>query len=175
MAKVKLKAGVEKMQKLGVVGEFKKFILRGNVIDLAVGVIIGGAFQKIVTSVVNDVFMPFVSLITKLVAKQGIAFTDWFVALDGTNYATLKQAKAANAITLNYGNLLSNVIDFLVMAIVIFLLVKGLNKLSDIRKKEPEPAAPTEKDCPYCLSKVPLGAVRCAHCTSELPQQKQEA
>lgn len=112
------------------IGEFKEFIMRGNVMDLAVGVIIGGAFQKIVTSLVNDVIMPVISLVT-----GGIDFTNWFVSLDGQKFATLADAQKAGAATLNYGVFLTNVINFLIMAFVIFMLIKILNTVSRKRKK----------------------------------------
>lgn len=151
--------------------EFKKFISRGNVIDLAVGVIVGGAFQKIVTSLVNDLIMPLVGLIT-----GGINFNDQFAVLgklpDGVSadmVTTLAQAKELGVATLNYGAFITAVIDFLIMAFVIFMFVKGINKLKDLgEKKEEVPAAPTTKKCPYCLSEVPIEATKCAHCISEL-------
>ncbi len=149
----------------GFLKEFKDFAMRGNVIDLAVGVIIGGAFQKIVTSVVNDLVMPLIGLITK-----GSDFATKFVALDGGDYATIEEATAAGAAILTYGNFIAVTIDFLIMAFVIFLLVKGLNKLTSIGKK-PEPvveAAPTTKVCPFCKSEIAIDATKCAHCTSDV-------
>lgn len=149
----------------GFLKEFKDFAMRGNVIDLAVGVIIGGAFQKIVTSVVNDLVMPLIGLITK-----GSDFASKFVALDGGDYATIEEATAAGAAILTYGNFIAVTIDFLIMAFVIFLLVKGLNKLTSIGKK-PEPvveAAPTTKVCPFCKSEIAIDATKCAHCTSDV-------
>ena len=149
----------------GFLKEFKEFAMRGNVIDLAVGVIIGGAFQKIVTSVVNDLVMPLIGLITK-----GSDFATKFVALDGGEYATIEEATAAGAAILTYGNFIAVTIDFLIMAFVIFLLVKGLNKLTSIGKK-PEPvveAAPTTKVCPFCKSEIAIDATKCAHCTSDV-------
>ena len=139
--------------------------MRGNVIDLAVGVIIGGAFQKIVTSIVNDLVMPLIGLITK-----GSDFASKFVALDGGDYATIEEATEAGAAILTYGNFIAVTIDFLIMAFVIFLLVKGLNKLTAIGKKE-EPvveAAPTTKVCPFCKSEIAIDATKCAHCTSDV-------
>lgn len=155
----------------GFLGEFKKFAMRGNVIDLAVGVIIGGAFQKIVTSVVNDLVMPFVGLLT-----GGMNFVDQFVILkvpegvDASTIKTLEAATAAGVTTWNYGAFITAVIDFIIMAFVIFLLVKGINSLGEIGKKKVEeaPAAPTTKICPFCKSEVAIDATRCAHCTSEL-------
>ena len=149
--------------------EFKKFIMRGNVVDMAVGVIIGGAFQKIITSMVNDIIMPVITLIT-----GGIDFTNWFIALDGGNYATLADAQAVGAATLNYGTFITQVITFLIMAFVIFTMVKMMNKMAETGKKKeaPEaPAAPITKKCPYCLSEIAIEATRCPHCTSELENE----
>ena len=151
--------------------EFKKFIMRGNVIDLAVGVIIGGAFQAIVNSLVNDIVSPVISLATK-----GINFADKFVVLsmDDVSFATIEAAKEAGYATLNYGSFITAVINFLIMATVIFLLVKGINKVSEIGKKKEEeaPAAPTTKVCPYCKSEISIEAVRCPNCTSDLPEEE---
>ena len=145
--------------------EFKTFALRGNVMNLAVGVIIGGAFQKIVTSVVNDLVMPLIGLITK-----GSDFASKFVALDGGDYATIEEATEAGAAILTYGNFIAVTIDFIIMAFVIFLLVKGLNKLTTIGKKPEvvEEAAPTTKVCPFCKSEIAIDATKCAHCTSDV-------
>ena len=150
----------------GFFGEFKKFIMRGNVIDLAVGVIVGGAFQSIVKSLVDDVVMPVISLATK-----GINFADLFIALDGGEYATLAAAQEAGAATLNYGNFISAVLNFLIMAFVVFVLVKTINTIAEKGKKAeaPEaPAAPTTKECPYCKSEIAIGATKCPNCTSDL-------
>ncbi len=149
----------------GFMGEFKKFIMRGNVIDLAVGVIVGGAFQAIVKSLVDDIVMPVIGLITK-----GIDFSNWFVALDGGEYATLADAQAAGAAVLTYGNFISAVINFLIMAFVVFLLIKGINTVADKAKKKEEeaPADPTTKECPFCKSEIAIEATRCPHCTSQL-------
>ena len=113
--------------------EFKEFIARGNVMDLAVGVIIGGAFSAIVTSLVNDIIMPIISLIT-----GGIDFTNWFISLDGTKYNTLAEAQSAGASVLAYGSFIQAIIYFLILAFVIFMLVKGVNRLTKIKKKEEE-------------------------------------
>lgn len=149
----------------GFLKEFKDFAMRGNVIDLAVGVIIGGAFQKIVTSVVNDLVMPLIGLITK-----GSDFASKFVALDGGEYATIEEATEAGAAILTYGNFIAVTIDFIIMAFVIFLLVKGLNKLTSIGKKPEvvEEPAPTTKVCPFCKSEIAIDATKCAHCTSDV-------
>ena len=130
----------------GFAAEFKKFIMRGNVIDLAVGVIIGGAFQAIVNSLVNDVIMPVISLLTK-----GVDFTNLFIQLNGdVKYATLAEAQEAGAAVLAYGNFISAVINFLILALVVFFLVKGINRIADAAKKKeepaPEPAAPAEPE-----------------------------
>lgn len=141
--------------------EFKKFALKGNMIDLAVGVIIGGAFNGLVTSLVNDIIMPVLSLFT-----GKMDFENWFVALDGKTYATIEAAKEAGAATLNYGNFISGIINFIIMAFVVFMLVKAINKL---KKDEPAPA-PTTKKCPFCKTDIPLEATKCPHCTSALEE-----
>ncbi len=139
--------------------EFKQFIARGNVVDLAVAVIIGAAFGKIVTSFVNDILMPPIGL---LLGK--VDFANLFITLSGGTYATLKEAQAAGAATINYGVFINAIIAFVIVAFVIFLLIKQVNRL-----KKPEPATePTTKECPYCLSEVPIKATRCPHCTSEI-------
>lgn len=140
--------------------EFKKFALRGNMIDLAVGMIIGSAFTGIVNSLVNDIIMPVVSIFT-----GKVDFTNWFISLDGSCYPTLEAAQAAGAATFNYGSFISNVINFIIMAFVVFMFVKLMNKLSH---KEEAPAAPTTKKCPYCQSEISIEATRCPHCTSDL-------
>lgn len=155
----------------GFINEFKTFIMRGNVIDLAVGVIIGGAFQAIVSSLVNDVVSPVISLATK-----GINFADKFILLtsDEVTFQTAEAAKEAGYATLNYGSFITAVINFLIMATVIFLLVKGINKLSSIGKKKEEeaPAEPTTKTCPFCKSEISIEAVKCPNCTSDLPEEE---
>lgn len=141
--------------------EFKKFALRGNMLDLAVGVIIGGAFNSIVKSLVDDIIMPIISIFT-----GKIDFSNLFIALDGSSYQTLDAAKEAGAATLNYGSFISGVINFIIMAFVVFMIVKGVNKLN---KKEEEPVkAPTTKICPYCKSEINIEATKCPHCTSDL-------
>ena len=150
--------------------------MRGNVIDLAVGVIIGGAFQKIVSSVVSDLVMPFVGLFT-----GGINFTDQFVVLkypdgvESATYATLKAATDAGATTFNYGAFITEVINFIIMAFVVFLLVKGINRLTASHKAAEEEPAPTTKKCPFCCSEISIEATRCPHCTSVLEEQPTES
>ena len=141
-------------------GEFKKFIMRGNVLDLAIGVIIGAAFGKIVTSMVNDLLMPVISL-----ATGKIDFSSLFVSLNGKDYATLALAKADKAPTLNYGIFINTVIEFVIIAFVIFLIVKQVNRLMPAEAPAP---APTTKDCPQCCTAIPLAAKRCPACTSTL-------
>ncbi|WP_051198092.1 MULTISPECIES: large conductance mechanosensitive channel protein MscL [unclassified Butyrivibrio] len=147
----------------GFANEFREFIMRGNVMDLAVGVIIGGAFQGIINSLVNDIIMPIISMLT-----GGIDFSNWFVSLDGSSYSTLAAAQEAGAATLNYGVFITAIINFLLMALVIFCIVKSLNKLSDRVKKEEEEAAPTTKICPHCKSEINIEATKCPCCTSDL-------
>ena len=149
----------------GFFGEFKTFIMRGNVIDLAVGVIIGGAFQAIVNSLVNDIIMPLVGLITKG------SFENLFVALDGKEYDTLAAAQEAGANVLSYGVFISAIINFIIMAFVIFLIVKSINKLNEKVKKPVEEAAPTTKVCPFCKSEIAIEATKCPHCTSALEEK----
>lgn len=139
--------------------EFKEFIMRGNVVDLAVGIIIGGAFGKIVTSFVNDILMPPLGKI-----MGNVDFSGLFINLSGTSYPSLAAAKAAGAATINYGLFINTVIDFVIVAAAIFVLIKQVNRFN-----KPAPAAvPSTKACPYCLSSVPLKATRCPQCTSEL-------
>jgi large conductance mechanosensitive channel len=140
-------------------GEFKKFVMRGNVLDLAIGVIIGAAFGKIVTSLVNDVLMPVIGL-----AIGKVDFSNLFVTLNGQHYDTLADAKKAGAPTINYGVFANTVIEFLIIAFVIFLIVKQVNLLM-----KPAPAPVTTKSCPECCTAIPLQARRCPACTSALP------
>ena len=146
-------------EKKGMVKEFQEFIMRGNVMDMAVGVIIGGAFQAIIKSLVDDVIMPIIGAIT-----GGIDFTNMYVSLDGNTYDSYAAAKEAGAAVLGYGAFITAVINFLLMAIVIFLVVKGINKMH--KPKEEEPAA--TKMCPYCKSEIDKEATKCPHCTSAL-------
>ena len=149
----------------GFFKEFKDFISRGNVIDLAVGVIIGSAFSGIVNNLVANIVTPAISLLT-----GKVSLTDLFIALDGGEYATLAAAQEAGAATLNYGLFIQAVIDFIITAFVIFLLVKGINKIRSLGKKEEEVAevAPTTKVCPFCKSEINIEATRCPNCTSEV-------
>lgn len=140
--------------------EFKKFVLRGNVMDLAVGVIIGTAFGKIVSSLVSDIIMPPLGL---LLGK--VDFSNLFISLSGEKFTSLADAQAAGAPTLNYGLFINNIIDFLILAIVIFLLIRAVNRLT-VKKEKVEEV--TTRECPYCLTSIPKKATRCAHCTSEV-------
>jgi large conductance mechanosensitive channel len=145
--------------------EFKEFAMKGNVVDMAVGIIIGAAFGSIVKSLVDDVIMPPVGLLL-----GNVDFSDLFLVLKEGKvpgpYLTLAQAKTAAAVTMNYGAFINVVVSFLIVAFAVFLLVKALNNL----KKSAEAEAPKTKDCPFCLSPVPIKAVKCSHCTSELPK-----
>jgi large conductance mechanosensitive channel len=140
--------------------EFKEFIMKGNVLDLAIAVIIGAAFGAIVTSMVNDVVMPPIGLLL-----GHVDFKDLFLALNGQTYPNLAAAKAAGAPILAYGLFINTVINFLIIAFVVFFVVKQANRF---KKPAAEPAAPTTKDCPYCVSAIPVKAVRCPQCTSNL-------
>lgn len=146
------------MAKKGFIAEFKEFISRGNVMDMAVGVIIGGAFQAIINSLVNDVVMPLISVIT-----GGLDFTAW----------KLVMGSGENAPVLAYGNFITAVINFLLMALVIFTFIKVMNNLAAKAKKKPEeaPAASTTKECPFCKSEIAIEATRCPHCTSQLNEE----
>jgi large conductance mechanosensitive channel len=139
--------------------EFKEFIMRGNVLDLAVAVIIGAAFGKIITSLVNDILMPPIGLVL-----GKVDFSNLFVDLSGQNHPSIAAAKAAGAATINYGLFLNTIIDFLIVSFAIFLLIRQANKL----KKAPVAAAPATKDCPYCATAIPIPAKRCPNCTSQL-------
>jgi large conductance mechanosensitive channel len=141
--------------------EFKEFAMKGNVLDMAIGIIIGAAFGKIVTSFVGDILMPPLGLIL-----GKLDFSNLFLNLSGKDFASLAAAKAAGAPTLNYGIFINTVIDFVIVAFAIFLLVKQVNRFK--RQQEPAPAAPTTRDCPFCLSAIPIKATRCPHCTSQL-------
>lgn len=139
--------------------EFKEFAMRGNVLDMAIGIILGAGFGKIVTSFVNDILMPPIGL---LLGK--VDFGNLFINLSSKHYASLSEAKVAGVATINYGIFFNTILDFIIIAFAIFLLVKQVNRFQ--RKKE-EPS-PVTKECPYCISAVPIKAIRCPHCTSEL-------
>lgn len=143
--------------------EFRDFAMRGNVIDLAIGVIIGAAFGKIVTSLVNDILMPPLGL---LLGK--VDFSSLFINLSGTHYNSLAEAKAAGAATLNYGVFINNILDFLLVAFAVFLLVKQVNRIKSSVDKPTASAAPTTKECPFCASTISIKASRCPNCTSDL-------
>jgi large conductance mechanosensitive channel len=144
--------------------EFKEFAFKGNVIDMAVGVMIGAAFGKIISSLVNDLFMPVISLLT-----GNIEFNNLFIAMDGNSYATLEAAQEAGVATFNYGTFIMTIIDFILIALCIFLFVKMINKLKR-KKAEPEPETP-KRLCPYCCTEIPEEATRCPHCTSILTEE----
>jgi len=144
---------------MGFIGEFKEFAMKGNVVDMAVGIIIGAAFGSIVNSLVKDVIMPPIGML-----MGGINFADMFMALDGKTYATLAEAQAAAAPTINYGLFINSVISFIIVALAIFVLIKQINAM----KKQPAPPEPNSKECPYCKESIPKAAVKCSHCTSDL-------
>jgi large conductance mechanosensitive channel len=144
-----------------VLHEFKQFAMRGNVVDMAVGVILGTAFGKIISSFTNDVLMP---PIGALLGR--VDFSNLFVNLSRTHYATLAEAKKAGAATLNYGMFVNTVIDFLIVAAVLFLMTRQINQL--LAPPPPTPGEPSLKGCPYCLSQIAIKATRCPHCTSQL-------
>ena len=145
--------------------EFKEFAMRGNVVDMAVGIIIGAAFGQIITSLVNDVLMPPIGLLL-----GNVDFSNLFIVLkEGTAtgpYASLADAQVAGAVTLNYGLFVNTIISFVIVAFAVFLLIRSINRLQ--RQEEAPPAEPTTKECPHCLSTIALKATRCPHCTSEL-------
>jgi large conductance mechanosensitive channel len=143
--------------------EFKEFAMKGNVLDMAVGIIIGAAFGKIITSFVADILMPPLGL---LLGKMD--FSGLFINLSGVDYPTLKAAQDAKAATINYGIFINTVIDFLIVALAVFLLVRQVNKL----KRQQPPATLNTKDCPFCASAIPVAASRCPHCTSQLTPAK---
>lgn len=141
--------------------EFKEFALGGNVVDLAVGVIIGAAFGSIVSSLVDDIIMPLIGLLT-----GGVNFTDYFISLDGASYDTLAKAQEAGAATINYGQFFGIILNFLIIAISIFIVIRWINRLK--KKEEAVEADPVVKDCLYCKTEIPIEATRCPHCTSKL-------
>lgn len=156
---------------MGMLSEFKEFAMRGNVVDMAVGIIIGGAFGTIANSLVNDVLMPPIGLLV-----QGVDFQELFVVIkEGATapapYATLAAAQEAGAVTINYGAFINRVISFIIVAFAVFMLVRGINRMKRQQDKGAAPAAPETKSCPYCISTIPIKATRCPNCTSELGAQ----
>jgi large conductance mechanosensitive channel len=143
---------------MSMVSDFKEFAMRGNVVDLAVGFVMGAAFGKITTSLVNDVIMPPIGSVL-----GRVDFSSLYVNLSEKTFPSLAAARTAGAPIVAYGSFINTIIDFLIVAFAMFILVRQMNRLVS-----PAPAAPTDKDCPYCLSKIPLAATKCAHCTSEL-------
>lgn len=139
--------------------EFKKFIARGNVMDLAVGIVIGAAFTSVVNSFVNDILMPPIGLLS-----GGVDFSNLYINLSGQDYASLTDAVAAGAPTLNYGMFINAVISFLIVSFAVFVLIQAYNRMREM----PEPKSATEKNCPFCQMPIPIQATRCAHCTSAL-------
>ena len=144
-----------------MLNEFKKFIMRGNVLDLAVGIVIGAAFASIVNSLVNDIIMPPIGYMLR-----GVNFSDLYISLDGQQYESLTAAQDAGAATINYGLFINNVITFLLVAFVVFIIIKAANELYP--PKEAAPAAPKTKECPYCRTEIAHNASRCPNCTSQL-------
>lgn len=140
--------------------EFREFVMRGNVIDMAVGIIIGTAFGKIITSLVNDILMPPIGLLL-----GQVDFSNLFIDLSGQTYPSLAEAKAAGAATINYGLFINTLLDFTIVAFAIFLLIRQINRM---KRPAEAPQAPSVKNCPHCLSSIHINATRCPHCTSEL-------
>ena len=143
--------------------EFREFIERGNVLDMAVGIIIGAAFGTLVSSLVNDIVMPPVGL-----ALGGVDFANLFITLGSGQYASLAEAQEAGAATINYGLFINNLITFLIVAFAVFLLIRAVQRMQALKGAEPAPEAPTTKKCPECLSEIPIEARRCAYCTTQL-------
>lgn len=144
---------------MGFISEFKEFAVKGNVIDLAVGFVLGAAFGKIVTSLVNDIIMPPIGMLL-----GGVNFADMFISLNGQSYESLEAAKAAAAPVIAYGSFINIIIEFLIIALALFFMIKTINRM----KRQQPPAEPNTKDCPYCKESIPKAAVRCPHCTSDL-------
>ncbi|VVB72903.1 Large-conductance mechanosensitive channel [uncultured archaeon] len=144
---------------MGFIGEFREFAMKGNVLDMAVGIIIGAAFGSIITSLVKDIIMPPLGLIL-----GNVNFTDLFISLDGKSYASLAVAQAAGAPTINYGLFINTIINFIIVALAIFIVIRRVNEM----KRKPEPAKPNTKECPFCKESIPKNAVKCSHCTSDL-------
>jgi large conductance mechanosensitive channel len=143
-----------------MIKEFREFIMRGNVVDMAVGVIIGAAFGAIITSLVNDIVMPPIGYL-----MGGVDFANLFITLGPETFETLAEAQEAGAATINYGLFVNAILTFLIIALVVFLMIKAINRAMREQKKEEAPAEPTTKPCPECLSEIPIGARRCAFCT----------
>ena len=154
----------------GFFKEFKEFALKGSMMDLAIGMILGAAFTSVITALVDNILNPIIGIFT-----GGIDFSDLFVSLNGVHYSTLAEAEKAGAPLLKYGAFLSALINFLIVALVLFFMVKGMNRLRERTKKEEEETAPATKTCPYCKSEIPADAVRCPHCTSQLGENAAEA
>lgn len=147
----------------GFFHEFKEFAVKGNVADLAIGIIIGGAFGQIVNSLVKDIILPPIGLLL-----NKVDFGNLFISLNGASYATLAEAQKAGAATINYGIFINNVISFLITAFAVFLVIKQMNILRRRKESGKEPPAPSTKNCPYCVSNIPINATRCPQCTSQL-------
>ncbi len=147
---------------MGFVKEFKEFAFKGNVMDMAIGIIIGGAFGKIVSSLVNDIIMPPIGRLL-----GGTDFSSLFINLGAEKFETLAEATEAGAATINYGMFINNVVDFIIIALAIFMVIKQMNRLK--KKEEPAPVAvSTTKECPHCITQIPIKATRCPNCTSQL-------
>ena len=148
-----------------MIKEFKEFVMRGNVVDMAVGIIIGAAFGTIIKSLVDDIIMPPIGLLL-----GGVDFSNLFILMKAGStaapYASLADAQSVGAVTINYGMFINNIVSFLIVAFVMFLLIRSINRLKG--EDETSPAEPTTKECPFCLSTIPIKATRCAHCISEL-------
>jgi large conductance mechanosensitive channel len=148
---------------MSIVSEFKEFAMKGNVVDLAVGVIIGGAFGKIVDSLVKDIVMPMVGRLL-----GGVDFKHLYINLGSKTFETLEAAEKAGAPIVKYGAFINTVVDFFIIAFAIFMAIKVMNRLKRAEEAAPAPAEPTTRECPHCLSAIPLKATRCPHCTSQL-------
>lgn len=159
---LKRKAKEEKEKMKNISKDFKSFAFKGNIVDMSIGIIIGTAFTKIVNSLVSEIITPLLNL-----ATSNINFNNLFFALDGKEYETLELAKEAGAITINYGSFITNIIDFFIIALVLFFVLRIINKKN---KKEVVEKIETTKTCPYCKSIIAIDATKCAHCTSDMPK-----
>jgi large conductance mechanosensitive channel len=148
---------------MGFISEFKEFVMRGNVLDMAVGIVIGAAFGGIINSLVKDIIMPPLGMVL-----GKVNFSDLFISLDGKSYLSLVAAQAAGAPTINYGVFINTIINFIIVALAIFVVIKQVNAM----KRKPAPQEPNKKDCPYCRESIPMAAIRCSHCTSDLGAMK---